>query len=66
MPAKRDSLTRSAAARGFVRKGTGSLQRQSLVQGRERDSISSESGGGYAQSPVEKGVQLEDKPMDFD
>lgn len=78
LPAKRDSLTRSAAARGaFSRKGTGSLQRQSLIG--KRDSTSSD---GYVQSPVEqagtletpatvqeettKGVQLEDKPMDFD
>lgn len=72
VPAKRDSLTRSGAARGqFTRKGTGSLQRQSVIS--KRDSIATES---LVQSPVEaqnaepepvsKGVQLEDKPMDFD
>lgn len=73
IPAKRDSLTRSGAARGqFQRKGTtGSLQRQSVIS--RRDSNTPES---IVQSPVDlqngdattvtKGVQLEDKPMDFD
>ncbi|KAK3069731.1 Rho-GTPase-activating protein 8 [Teratosphaeriaceae sp. CCFEE 6253] len=70
LPFKRDSQTRSSA-RGYpARKGTGpgGLARQSLIMGK-RDSIDS---GSYAQSPVEvpkqadAGVQLEDKPMDFD
>jgi hypothetical protein len=73
VPAKRDSLTRSGAARGqFQRKGTtGSLQRQSVISRRDSNSVE-----GLMQSPVEfpngesvpvtKGVQLEDKPMDFD
>ena len=73
VPAKRDSLTRSGAARGqFQRKGTtGSLQRQSVISRRD-----SNTPDGLVQSPVDlqqveeaplsKGVQLEDKPMDFD
>lgn len=73
VPAKRDSLSRSGAARGqFQRKGTaGSLQRQSVIS--RRDSNTPEN---IVQSPVDiqngepeptpKGVQLEDKPMDFD
>ncbi|KAK0821711.1 Rho-GTPase-activating protein 8 [Friedmanniomyces endolithicus] len=81
LPVKKDSLGRSGA-RGYpARKGTGGLARQSLVMGGaaagKRDSV--DSGGGYAQSPIESaagmrageapgaaGVQLEDKPMDFD
>ena len=70
-PVKRDSFNRSSA-RGPNRRGTGGtggLQRQSLVG--KRDSISSD---GYAQSPIDmtanvaeqRGVSLEDKPMDFD
>jgi hypothetical protein len=74
-PAKRDSLNRSGAARGqFQRKGTtGSLQRQSVISKRDSSSTTHE---GLVQSPVDiqhaepepvsKGVQLEDKPMDFD
>jgi hypothetical protein len=74
-PAKRDSLNRSGAARGqFQRKGTtGSLQRQSVISKRDSTSTTHE---GLVQSPVDmqhaepepvsKGVQLEDKPMDFD
>jgi len=74
-PAKRDSLNRSGAARGqFQRKGTtGSLQRQSVISKRDSSSTTHE---GIVQSPVDlqhtepepvsKGVQLEDKPMDFD
>lgn len=73
VPAKRDSLTRSGAARSqFQRKGTtGSLQRQSVISRRD-----SNTPDGLVQSPVDlqhveeapvsKGVQLEDKPMDFD
>jgi hypothetical protein len=73
VPAKRDSLTRSGAARGqFQRKGTtGSLQRQSVISRRDSNSLE-----GLVHSPVDlpngdsapvtKGVQLEDKPMDFD
>lgn len=71
-PEKRDSLTRSGPARGqFQRKGTGGLQRQSLVG--KRDSIGS--SAEYVQSPVDgtlggeeerRGVDLVDKPMDFD
>ena len=76
-PVKRDSLNRSGAAtRAYpTRKGTGGLQRQSLIAGK-RDSVDS----NYVDSPVDapgafpvaidevpgKGVQLEDKPMDFD
>lgn len=63
-PTKRDSATRRPP-----RKGTGGLQRQSLMSGK-RGSVDS---GEYAESPVDaeqekqsKGVQLEDKPMDFD
>ncbi|KAK4546099.1 hypothetical protein LTR36_002236 [Oleoguttula mirabilis] len=62
-PIKRDSMNRSSA-RGYpVRKGTGGLQRQSLIMGK-RDSVDSM----YVESPVDAaaGVQLEDKPMDFD
>ena len=74
-PAKRDSLNRSGAARGqFQRKGTtGSLQRRSVISKRDSSSTTHE---GLVQSPVDiqhaepetvsKGVQLEDKPMDFD
>jgi hypothetical protein len=74
-PAKRDSLNRSGAARSqFQRKGTtGSLQRQSVISKRDSSSTTHE---GLVQSPVDiqhaepepvsKGVQLEDKPMDFD
>lgn len=67
-PAKRDSLNRRAYP---ARKGTGGLQRQSLVMGGNRDSDS----GSYTQSPIDAqnaesspaaGVQLQDKPMDFD
>ena len=66
---------RSGAARGqFQRKGTtGSLQRQSVISKRDSSSTTHE---GLVQSPVDiqhaepepvsKGVQLEDKPMDFD
>lgn len=74
VPAKRDSLTRSGAARGqFQRKGTtGSLQRQSVIS--KRDSNNPEGlvqspvdiQNGAAPEPASKGVQLEDKPMDFD
>lgn len=73
-PAKRDSLNRQAGAKAsYQRKGTGGLQRQSLVMGGgHRDST-----GEYVESPVTggsesesqaygHGVQLEDKPMDFD
>ena len=76
-PVKRDSLGRSGAGtRAYpIRKGTGGLQRQSLVVGK-RDSVDS----NYLDTPVDapgafpvdnievagKGVQLEDKPMDFD
>ncbi|KAK6442358.1 Rho-GTPase-activating protein 8 [Oleoguttula sp. CCFEE 5521] len=75
-PVKRDSLTRSAGAaaggRTFpVRKGTASsLQRASLISKRD----SGESGTGeYVASPVDapeesagRGVQLQDREMDFD
>ncbi|KAI6899576.1 hypothetical protein KC334_g9107, partial [Hortaea werneckii] len=71
-PAKRDSLNRRPA-----RKGTGGLQRQSVIMSGKRGSVDS---GEYTESPVatessqpqeeqqqqSKGVQLEDKPMDFD
>jgi len=77
-PIKRDSLNRSGA-RFPARKGTAGLQRQSLIMGPQRDSFDSNSA--YVESPVEQrsaadggsleekhsaGVQLEDKPMDFD
>ncbi|KAI7710907.1 hypothetical protein KC322_g4250 [Hortaea werneckii] len=69
-PSKRDSLNRRPA-----RKGTGGLQRQSVIMSGKRGSVDS---GEYTESPVatesiqpqeeqqSKGVQLEDKPMDFD
>lgn len=70
-PIKRDSLNRSGARAYPVRKGTAGLQRQSMIMGK-RDSVDS----NYVESPVDafaaqeagegKGVQLEDKPMDFD
>lgn len=80
VPAKRDSLTRSGAARGqFQRKNTaGSLQRQSVQSNMsKRDSnVVAAPATEIVQSPVDvrdgepepvaKGVQLEDKPMDFD
>ncbi|KAM0721687.1 hypothetical protein Q7P37_002612 [Cladosporium fusiforme] len=80
VPAKRDSLTRSGAARGqFQRKGTGSLQRQSVqsvMSKRDSNAPIASTPENFVQSPVDvqsgepepasKGVQLEDKPMDFD
>ncbi|EMC91166.1 hypothetical protein BAUCODRAFT_79801 [Baudoinia panamericana UAMH 10762] len=75
-PIKRDSLNRSGA-RGYPpRKGTGGLQRQSLVMSKHGGADI----GDYVESPVDTtrsghinegapsttGVQLEDKPMDFD
>ncbi|KAK5133668.1 hypothetical protein LTR08_007522 [Meristemomyces frigidus] len=75
-PVKRDSLNRSVGGvRAYpTRKGTGGLARQSMIMGK-RDSVDS----NYVESPIEapaavaqgvgaaeKGVQLEDKPMDFD
>jgi len=94
-PVKRDSLNRAAARKPQARKGTGGLQRQSLVMGGGRESLDGGSRGDYAESPVavegpsglsmpgafggveeesgarhhgnhQAGVQLEDKPMDFD
>ena len=77
-PAKRDSLGRSAPRSYQPRRGTGGLQRQSLVAGSSRDSADSSK---YAEPPVEvrkepefvdapeeasRAVQLEDKAMDFD
>ncbi|CAK4015260.1 Rho-GTPase-activating RGD2 [Lecanosticta acicola] len=50
-PTKKDSLTR----RSYPRRGTVTLQRQSLV-----------SKGEGEETKEAKGVQLEDKPMDFD
>ncbi|KAF2764801.1 hypothetical protein EJ03DRAFT_331511 [Teratosphaeria nubilosa] len=73
-PAKRDSLNRRAYP---ARKGTAGLQRQSLIIGQQAKRDSADSGA-YAESLIaadaaareeEKGsagVQLEDKPMDFD
>lgn len=51
-PTKKDSLTRSSG-----RRGTGGLARQGLVTGKETDNTAAEET---------RGVQLEDKPMDFD
>lgn len=72
-PVKRDSLNRSGVRAHAQRRGTGGLQRQSLIMGQgNRDSLDSVN---YVESPVDthpaagpeaKGVQLEDKPMDFD
>lgn len=53
-PTKQDSLSRRGA---YGRRGTGGLSRQSLVSSKH-DSAEVE--------PESKGVQLEDKPMDFD
>lgn len=53
-PTKTDSFTRRTA---YGRRGTGGLQRQSLVN--KHDSAEPE-------QEQSKGVQLEDKPMDFD
>lgn len=54
-PTKKDSLTRRS---GYgARRGTGGLQRQSLINKGET---------AAAEEPEAKGVQLEDKPMDFD
>lgn len=72
-PIKRDSLNRPGVRTYPARKGTGGLARQSLIMGK-RDSVDS----NYVESPVDAfahggveekasaGVQLEDKPMDFD
>ncbi|EME79946.1 uncharacterized protein MYCFIDRAFT_37953 [Pseudocercospora fijiensis CIRAD86] len=60
-PTKKDSLSR---IRGVTaRRGTGGLRRQSLVN--KHESIE---GADLVDSPEasSKGVQLEDKPMDFD
>ncbi|KAK5109745.1 hypothetical protein LTR62_006585 [Meristemomyces frigidus] len=68
MPTKRDSRGQRFPAR----KGTGALARQSLIvsQGSaaKRDGVDT---GNHVQSPAEEqpasaGVQLQDKPMDFD
>ncbi|KXT10215.1 hypothetical protein AC579_3741 [Pseudocercospora musae] len=67
-PTKKDSLSQTRGMTG--RRGTGGLRRQSLVN--KHESID---GGEFVDSPVaqtppaeeiNKGVQLEDKPMDFD
>lgn len=87
---KRNSLTRSGVvSRGHVqRRGTGGLQRQSLIgrpdkrdstgtigslSGRERGDTVGTSAGEIVQSPIDggsdserRGVDLVDKPMDFD
>lgn len=55
-PTKQDSLSRRGA---YGRRGTGGLSRQSLVS--KHDSAEVE-----GKEPESKGVQLEDKPMDFD
>lgn len=70
---KKDSLGRRAA---YGRKGTGgtagSLKRQSIITSTKRDSAESGlAGQDYVDSPSAMsagapGVQLEDKPMDFD
>lgn len=72
-PVKRDSLNRSGIRAHAQRKGTGGLQRQSLIMSQgNRDSLDSENyvdlSAATQQSaePASKGVQLEDKPMDFD
>lgn len=57
-PTKQDSLNRRSA--GYGRRGTGGLKRSSLVSSKH-DSVEVD-----AQEPESKGVQLEDKPMDFD
>ena len=59
-PTKKDSLSRSRGVAG--RRNTGGLRRQSLVNKGESD----DHNEGSAESPETKGVQLQDKPMDFD
>ena len=69
-PIKRDSLNRSGASRQHSsRKGTASsLQRQSLLVGGKRESVDSlkQTESSVAVDEPPSGVQLEDKPMDFD
>ncbi|QIX00667.1 hypothetical protein AMS68_006184 [Peltaster fructicola] len=67
-PVKRDSLTRSGV-RGpaqFTRRNTaGSLKRSSVIM--VNDNESKEQNEDFVDAPEQKhGVQLEDKPMDFD
>jgi len=81
-PTKRDSLNRTAV-RKLQRKGTGRLQRQSIVTSgaSNRDSFegfnftespfaaddsAAAAGGDANPNRQSAGVQLEDKPMDFD
>nr|POE63296.1 rho-gtpase-activating protein 8 [Quercus suber] len=81
-PEKRDSLNRAGARGSYPRKaGTGGMKRQSLVVSSlsNRDSVEGASEHSAVDSPIdvaarsaelslskETGVQLEDKPMDFD
>ncbi|KAF2212560.1 hypothetical protein CERZMDRAFT_111673 [Cercospora zeae-maydis SCOH1-5] len=59
-PTKRDSLSR---VRAGGRRGTGGLRRQSLANANENGEADMSPS---AESTETKGVQLEDKPMDFD
>ncbi|KAI5358627.1 putative Rho GTPase activation protein [Septoria linicola] len=61
-PTKTDSFSRSRGVAG--RRGTGGLRRQSLVNKHESGDLTDSPVA--AESPETRGVQLEDKAMDFD
>ncbi|GIZ49644.1 hypothetical protein CKM354_001267200 [Cercospora kikuchii] len=63
-PTKRDSLSRARGVAG--RRGTGGLRRQSLANASKAENGEGNDVAPSAESPETKGVQLEDKPMDFD